>query len=178
MPDDLTSIDIRILEILQQDAAISTTELAERVGLSQSPCWRRLQRLKDDGYIQRQVVVLDRRKFGESQYVFATLKIAALSDDQRLEFNRRVQSIPEIMECHSIFGERDILIKVIARSLDWYQNFIITTILKLPGVQDVRSTVALSEIKHTSAIPVNGSLNGYTHGSGNGSVNSNGSRAK
>lgn len=156
MADDLTAIDVKILELLQQDSALSTTELAERVGLSQSPCWRRLQRLKDEGYIQRQVAVLDRRKFGESQYVFATLKLAVQTDDQRVEFTRRVNAIPEIMECHSVFGDRDILIKVIARSLDWYQNFIMSTILKLPGVIDVRSTVALSEIKHTSAIPVNG----------------------
>lgn len=156
MADELSAIDLKILELLQQDAALSTTELAERVGLSQSPCWRRLQRLKDEGYIQRQVAVLDRRKFGESQYVFATIKLAVLSDDQRIEFNRRVTSIPEIMECHSIFGDRDILMKVIARSLDWYQEFILTTILKLPGVLDVSSTVALTEIKHTSAIPIIG----------------------
>lgn len=156
MADELTAIDVKILELLQQDAALSTTELAERVGLSQSPCWRRLQRLKDEGYIQRQVAVLDRRKFGDSQYVFATLKLAVQSDDQRNEFNRRIIAIPEVMECHSIFGDRDILIKVISRSLDWYQNFILGTILKLPGVLDVSSTVALSEIKHTSAIPVNG----------------------
>jgi len=167
MADELTAIDVKILEILQQDAALSTTELAERVGLSQSPCWRRLQRLKDEGYIQRQVAVLNRRKFGESQYIFATLKIAALTEDQRNEFNRQVMAIPEIMECHSIFGDRDILIKVIARSLDWYQNFILSTILKLPGVLDVRSTVALNEIKHTSAIPVKGNGNG--NGNGNGS---------
>lgn len=165
MADELTAIDVKILEILQQDAALSTTELAERVGLSQSPCWRRLQRLKDEGYIQRQVAVLNRRKFGESQYIFATLKIAALTEDQRNEFNRQVMAIPEIMECHSIFGDRDILIKVIARSLDWYQNFILSTILKLPGVLDVRSTVALNEIKHTSAIPVKGNGNGNGNGS-------------
>jgi Lrp/AsnC family transcriptional regulator len=157
MADELTPIDVKILELLQQDASLSTTELAERVGLSQSPCWRRLQRLKDEGYIQRQVAVLDRRKFGESQYIFATLKIAVLTDEQRSDFNRRITAIPEVMECHSIFGDRDILIKVIARSLDWYQTFIMSTLLKLPGVLDIRSTVALSEIKHTSAIPVNAS---------------------
>ena len=156
MADELTAIDIKILEILQQDASISTTELAERVGLSQSPCWRRLQRLKDDGYIQRQVAVLDRAKFGENQYIFATLKLAVLTDDQRADFHRKVASIPEIMECHTIFGERDILMKVIARSLDWYQAFVLSSILKLPGVVDVSSTVALTEIKHTSAIPVGG----------------------
>ncbi|MFI8683391.1 Lrp/AsnC family transcriptional regulator [Brevundimonas diminuta] len=156
MSEELTTIDLKILEQLQQDATLSTTELAERVGLSQSPCWRRLQRLKEEGYIQSQVAVLDRRKFGESQFIFATLRMNALTDDQRLEFTRKIAAIPEIMECHSIFGERDILLKVIARSLDWYQRFIFNVILKLPGVVDVQSIVALSEFKHTSAIPVRG----------------------
>lgn len=154
MSEELTPIDIKILEQVQKDAALSTTELAERVGLSQSPCWRRLQRLRDEGYITGQVAVLDRRKFGESFYIFATLKMVTLSEDQRNEFNRKIETIPEIMECHTIFGERDVLLKIIAESLDWYQKFIFRVILKLPGVQDVQSTVTLSEIKHTMAIPV------------------------
>lgn len=154
MTDALTPIDIQILEEVQKDAALSTTELAERVGLSQSPCWRRLQRLREEGYIVGQVMVLDRKKFGESFYIFATLKMASLSDDERAEFNRRIETTPEIMECHTIFGERDVLLKIIAESLDWYQTFIFRVILKLPGVQDVQSTVTLSEIKQTTAIPV------------------------
>nr|WP_047166924.1 Lrp/AsnC family transcriptional regulator [Sphingomonas sp. Y57] len=154
MTDALTPIDIQILEEVQKDAALSTTELAERVGLSQSPCWRRLQRLREEGYIVGQVMVLDRKKFGESFYIFATLKMASLSDDECAEFNRRIETTPEIMECHTIFGERDVLLKIIAESLDWYQTFIFRVILKLPGVQDVQSTVTLSEIKQTTAIPV------------------------
>lgn len=156
MSDELTSIDIKILEQIQQDATLSTTELAERVGLSQSPCWRRLQKLRDEGYIKAQVAVLNRRKFGDSLYIFATLKISALTEEQRAEFFRKIDAIPEIMECHTIFGERDILIKVIAQSLEWYQRFIFNVIMKLPGVQDVQSIAGLSEIKNTTAIPVRG----------------------
>ena len=154
MTDPLASIDLKILEQLQKDASLSTTELAERVGLSQSPCWRRLQRLREDGYIVGQVAVLDRTKFGESLYIFATLKMVTLSDEQRADFNRKIEMTPEIMECHTIFGERDILLKIIAESLDWYQKFIFRVILKLPGVQDVQSTVTLAELKQTTAIPV------------------------
>jgi len=154
MTDALTPIDIRILEQVQKDATLSTTELAERVGLSQSPCWRRLQRLRDEGYITGQVAVLDRKKFGSSLYIFATLKMATLTDEQRAEFRRKVELTPEIMECHTAFGERDILLKIIAQSLEWYQNFIFRVILKLPGVVDIQSVVTLSEIKHTTAIPV------------------------
>ena len=154
MSDALTHLDIKILEQVQKDASLSTTELAERVGLSQSPCWRRLQRLRDEGYITGQVAVLDRKKFGESLYIFETLKMATLSDEQRAEFRRKIELIPEIMECHTAFGERDILMKIIARSLDWYQNFIFKVVQKLPGVIDIQSTVTLSEIKSTTAIPV------------------------
>lgn len=154
MTDALTPIDIRILEQVQKDATLSTTELAERVGLSQSPCWRRLQRLRDEGYITGQVAVLDRKKFGSNLYIFATLKMATLTDEQRAEFRRKVELTPEIMECHTAFGERDILLKIIAQSLEWYQNFIFRVILKLPGVVDIQSVVTLSEIKHTTAIPV------------------------
>jgi len=154
MTEALTLIDIKILEQIQKDASLSTTELAERVGLSQSPCWRRLQRLRDEGYIRGQVAVLDRKKFGDSLYIFATLKMMTLSEDQRTEFNRKIDDIPEIMECHTIFGERDIILKIIAESLEWYQKFIFRVILKLPGVQDIQSTVTLLEIKQTMAIPV------------------------
>lgn len=154
MTEALTSIDLKILEQIQKDASLSTSELAERVGLSQSPCWRRLQRLREEGYIVGQVAVLDRTKFGESLYIFATLKMVTLSDEQRAEFNRRIEATPEVMECHTIFGERDIILKIIAESLEWYQRFIFRVILKLPGVQDVQSTVTLTEIKQTTAIPV------------------------
>ncbi|MBY8821917.1 Lrp/AsnC family transcriptional regulator [Sphingomonas colocasiae] len=154
MTEALTPIDLKILEQVQKDAALSTTELAERVGLSQSPCWRRLQRLRDEGYITGQVAVLDRKKFGDSLYIFATLKMVTLSEEQRAAFNRKIDTIPEIMECHTIFGERDIILKIIAESLEWYQKFIFRVILKLPGVQDVQSTVTLAEIKQTTAIPV------------------------
>lgn len=154
MAEPLSSIDIKILEQIQKDSSLSTTELAEKVGLSQSPCWRRLQRLRDEGYIKGQVAILDRKKVGETFIVFATIKMAALSDSAREDFLRKIEITPEILECHTIFGERDVLIKVIAQSLEWYQKFIFKVILKLPGVVDIVSTVTLAELKSTTAIPV------------------------
>ena len=156
MADEFSRFDLRILEQMQKDCSVSTTDLAERVGLSQSPCWRRLQRLKDEGYIKRQVAILDRSKFGSNLYIFAYLKMATLTEKQRAEFMRSVQTIPEILECHTVFGEMDIVMKVIAQSLEWYQKFIFETILKLPGVQDIQSTVTLVELKSTTEIPLNG----------------------
>lgn len=152
--ESLSSFDIRILEQIQRDATLSTTELAEKVGLSQSPCWRRLQRLRDDGYIKSQVAILDRKKFGESLVIFATLKMSALSEEKRADFMRKIEITPEILDCYTIFGERDIMMKIIAKSMEWYQQFIFKVILKLPGVADVQSTVTLADLKESTAIPI------------------------
>ncbi|MCC7199871.1 MAG: Lrp/AsnC family transcriptional regulator [Gammaproteobacteria bacterium] len=154
MAEGLSKVDLRILEQLQLDSSISSGELAEKVGLSQSPCWRRLQRLKEEGYIRGQVALLDPAKFGPSMYIFAYLEMATLSDSAREEFLRKVELTPEILECHAIFGEMDIMIKVIAPSMDWYQNFVFKTLLKFPGVKSLRSTVTLSQLKYTTAIPL------------------------
>eukprot|EP01037_Dinobryon_pediforme_P029478 gene29478-33128_t len=94
--------------------------------------------------------------FGPSMFIFATLKIGTLTEEQRADFMRKLELIPEILESYSIFGERDMLIKVLAPSMDWYQNFVFKTVLKLPGVIDIQSTVTLSEMKFTTAIPVRG----------------------
>ena len=156
--EELTAFDIKILDQLQRDASLSTTELAEKVGLSQSPCWRRLQRLKEEGYIKRQVALLVRRKFGDSVVLFATLKMETLTEMQREDFLRKVDLAPEIQECYSIFGDRDVMIKVVAKSLDWYQKFVFETILKLPGVKDVVSIVTLAEMKYSTSVPIRGRL--------------------
>lgn len=152
---DLSPIDIRILEALQKDSAQSTSELADKVGLSQSPCWRRLQRLRDEGYISREVAILNPDKFGPTITVFANLKMGTLTDDKRAEFIRKVEISPHILECYSVIGDDDIIMKIVAPSLEWFQNYLFKTILRLPGVQSVRSTVTTTQVKKTTAIPLN-----------------------
>lgn len=154
MPEALSNIDLSILELIQKNSELSTGEIAEKVGLSQSPCWRRIQRLKDEGYIKKQVALLDRSKLNESFYIYAFLRMTTLSDKERNEFIRKVENTPEILECYTLFGEMDIMIKVYAKSMSWYQNFIFNVLLKLPGVLDVRSNVTIAELKYTTAIPV------------------------
>ncbi|MDB5365053.1 MAG: AsnC family transcriptional regulator [Rhodospirillales bacterium] len=154
MPEDLDAIDLRILEHLQQDASLSTAELADKIGLSQSPCWRRVQRLRDEGYIKRQVAILDRAKLGLDMQIFAQIKVARLDDDERVAFERAINNTPEIVECYSVFGELDLMIKVVAPDVRWYQEFIFSTLMKLPGVQDVRSVMTLAEMKYTTAMPL------------------------
>lgn len=154
MSEELSSIDKKILELVQRNADMSTSELADAVGLSQSPCWRRLQRLKDEGYIKAQVALINREKIGETFFIFASLKMATLTTQERAEFIRKIEAIPEILECYTLFGEKDVMMKVYALSMNWFQTFVFNVLLKLPGVQDIQSTVTISEVKYTTAIPI------------------------
>ena len=154
MSADLDRLDLKILDRLQIDAADSSSAIAEHVGLSQSPCWRRIQRLKDQGYVKRQVAILDREKFGESMYIFAQLKVSRLTDDQRERFVNALQDIDEVTEAYTLFGEMDVILKVLAPNIAWYQNFTFRRLLRLPGVEDVRSNATLSELKCTHRIPL------------------------
>ena len=154
MADELDRLDLKILDRLQVDASESSSEIAERVGLSQSPCWRRMQRLKAKGYVKAQVAVLDREKLGESMYIFAQLQIGRLTDEERDRFTQAIADIPEITEAYTLFGEMDVMLKVLAPSMAWYQTFTFRTLLRLPGVEDVRSTATLSEIKCTHRLPL------------------------
>jgi len=154
MTNELDRLDLKILDRLQVDASESSSEIAERVGLSQSPCWRRMQRLKAKGYIKAQVAVLDRDKLGESMYIFAQLQMGRLTDEERDRFMQAIEDIPEITEAYTLFGEMDVMLKVLAPSMAWYQGFTFRTLLRLPGVQDVRSTATLSEIKCTHRLPL------------------------
>ena len=154
VPQELDNIDIKILDHLQKDASLSTADLAERVGLSQSPCWRRIQRMRDEGIIQSQVAILDRQKLGFHMQIFALVKMTTLTEEKRAEFVKAVANTPEILECYTVFGEMDVMLKVLAPDVNWYQEFIFATILKLPGVIDVRSTVTLQQTKCTTAIPL------------------------
>jgi Lrp/AsnC family transcriptional regulator len=154
MVASLDKMDLKILDRLQIDASESTGEIADRVGISQSPCWRRIQRLHDEGFIERQVCVLNRSKFGESMYIFAMLRMDRLTDEERDKFMRTIEEIPEIVEAYTLFGEMDVMLKVLAPDMSWYQNFAFRTILRLPGVRDMRSTASLSELKNTSRLPL------------------------
>ena len=104
MTEQISRFDLRILEQMQKDCSMSTTELAEKVGLSQSPCWRRLQRLKDEGFIKKQVAILDRGKFGSGLYIFASLKMATLTEQERAEFVRNIEITPEILKAVKALG--------------------------------------------------------------------------
>lgn len=154
MEPKIDRIDLRILEVMQQDGSLSTAEIADRVGLSQSPCWRRIQRLKNEGYIKGIVAIIDRHKLGLNMQIFAQVKMGTLTDAQREKFLKAIHDRPEIQECYALFGEMDVILKVLSPDVNWYQEFVFNTIMKQPSVKEVQSLMTLSEIKNTTSIPL------------------------
>ena len=151
---EIDRTDRQLLRALQDNARLTSGELAEMAHLSQSPCWRRIQRMREEGYIKAQVVIVDREKLGFKMQIFAQVKMTTLSDEDRAKFHKAINDIPEILECYTVFGEMDAMLKILAPDVIWYQDFIFSTLLKLPGVIDVRSIVTLTESKSTTAIPM------------------------
>lgn len=150
----LNSADKRILAAMQRDSNVSTAVLAEKVGLSVSPCWRRVQRLRDERVILREVALLDRRKIGLNTQIFAQVRLTAQGRERIDEFAERIRSFPEVLECYVIMGAIDFLLRVVASDIDAYERFFFHKLSRVPGIQEISSMVALSEIKATTELPI------------------------
>ena len=151
---DLDRIDMKILAVLQENGALSAAEVAEAVGLSQSPCWRRIQRLKAEGYISKIVALLDRQKLALRAHLFVHVKVVN-NDKQNLHaFSLAIRAFPEVMECHVVLGAYDFLLRVVATDMDAYQKFFFDKLSQLPNIREVNSFVAISEIKSTTELPL------------------------
>ncbi|ODU67622.1 MAG: AsnC family transcriptional regulator [Novosphingobium sp. SCN 66-18] len=150
----LDSADKRILAAMQRDSNVSTAVLAEKVGLSVSPCWRRVQRLRDERVILREVALLDRRKIGLNTQIFAQVRLTAQGRERIDEFAERIRSFPEVLECYVIMGAIDFLLRVVASDIDAYERFFFHKLSRVPGIQEISSMVALSEIKATTELPI------------------------
>ena len=154
MHSDLDAYDRRILELLQEDASLSSAQIAERVGLSQSPCWRRIQRLKEEGVIRGQVTLLDRKKVGLNTQIFAEVKLNAHGRSNFTEFTDAIRGVPEVLECYVLMGSVDFLLRIVTPDIEAYERFFFEKLSNVPGIQEVNSIVALSEIKSTTSLPL------------------------
>lgn len=150
----LDAYEKRILRLLQEDASLSNAEIAEKVGLSASPCWRRIDRLEREGFIKRRVALLDRRKVGLNAQIFAQVKLNAHGRANLDEFAAAIRDLPEVLECYVMMGSVDFLLRIVAPDIEAYEKLFFNRLSQLPGVQEVNSTVALSEIKATTALPL------------------------
>lgn len=156
MSQPLDSYERRILALLQEDASLSTAAVAEAVGLSASPCWRRIDRLEREGIIKRRVALVDRRKIGLNTLIFAQVRLNAHGRANLDEFSAAIREFPEVLECHVLLGPVDFMLRVVAEDVESYERFFFGKLSRLPGVQEIVSTVALSEIKATTALPLQG----------------------
>ncbi|MBH9579081.1 Lrp/AsnC family transcriptional regulator [Inhella proteolytica] len=143
-----------ILEALQHDARLSTQALADQVGLSPTPVWRRVKELEESGVIRRHVALVDREKLGLSICVLANVSLVRHSEGAVEQFEALVRASREIIECHGITGEADYVIKVVVPDMKAYDQFLQTQVFKVPGVASVRSNVVLREVKYETALPV------------------------
>jgi Lrp/AsnC family transcriptional regulator len=150
----LDAVDRRILALLQEDASLNAAQVAERVGLSQSPCWRRIARLERSGLIRRRVAVIDRHKLGLGVMVFVQVKIARGAKQTLAQFEDAVRAFPEVQECHMLMGEMDFLLKVITRDVASYEAFLRGKLARLSAVGAVRSSMALTPVKETTSLPL------------------------
>lgn len=152
--DDLDAIDRRIIATLQADGRLSNVDLADKVGLSPSPCLRRVNRLEREGYIESYRAVLGRKRIGLGLSVFVGVKIDSHADDRAMAFEEEVVAFPEVIACSMIAGEADYLLEVTVPDLDHYQRFLVDKLLNLPLVREVRSNIAIQTLKSGAPLPL------------------------
>ncbi|RAS15059.1 AsnC family transcriptional regulator [Microvirgula sp. AG722] len=150
----LDDTDRTILRLLQQDGTLSNPKLAGHLSLSVTPCWRRLKRLEDEGYIRDYQANLDRRKLGYDVLAFVSLGFGAHGDEAPNRFEAAIHEHPEVLSCHKITGNADYLLQVVAESLDAYSAFVENVLRKMDGIHSIHSSLALREIKSSSRLPV------------------------
>ncbi|MBM4239936.1 MAG: Lrp/AsnC family transcriptional regulator [Gammaproteobacteria bacterium] len=146
--------DIAILKALQQDASVSSTELAERVGLSQSPCWRRVNQLEEAGVIQGRVARLARKKLGLDVLVVVNVKLASHGWQSLPKFKQRVVSFPEVLQCFLVMGDIDFILLVATRTVEEYDSFVQGKLAQIQGVQSIDSRIVIEETKNTTELPL------------------------
>jgi Lrp/AsnC family transcriptional regulator, leucine-responsive regulatory protein len=149
----LDAIDRKILELLQADGRMSLADLAEKVGLSPSPCLRRV-RMLEDGVIARYVAVLDQRAVGLPVSVFVSIKLEKQRQESLDRFAKAVERWPEVLECYLMTGSRDYWMRVVVPDLDAYERFVKQKLTRVEGIASIESSFALEQVKYTNVLPV------------------------
>ncbi len=147
MADTLDEIDLQILRILQKNAKLTTKELADIVHLTPTPVFERQKRLERQGYIKRYTAVIDPEKLNQGLLVFCKVKLQQINHETADAFTRRVMHIPEVTECYNTSGAYDYLLKVRARDMKQYQDFVLTKWGEIDNVGAIESTFVMSEVK-------------------------------
>ena len=153
-PFNLDAVDRSLLNALQQDGRATVGELAERVALSPSPCWRRVRQLEESGLISGYHAHLDRQRAGWGVLGFVQLGLHNHTAEVTAAFEREVQALPQVLACHNLSGRYDYQLEVVAPSLEVFADFLRTSIRSLPGVREISTSFSLKEVKRTMALPL------------------------
>ena len=150
----IDSVDRRILDLLQSQPGINAAAIGEQIGLSQSAVWRRMQGLREEGIIRDQPVKIDREKIGLNTMVFAQVKLTSHGRSNLAAFAEAVRSYPEVLDCYVLLGNVDFLLRIVTEDIKSYEQFFFEKLSQLPGIQEINSSIALSEIKHSTVLPI------------------------
>ena len=155
MAETFDSIDAKILGIIQDDAALSVAQVAEAVGLSSSPCWRRIKRMEEAGLILRRVTILDRGKLGLDFEVYCAVKLSLPSKSNLDTFDKAVQAWPEVVECATVTGSADYQLRIVTRDMKAFDEFLREKVLSLGLVSNIESRIVIRPVKTSTAVPLN-----------------------
>jgi Lrp/AsnC family transcriptional regulator, leucine-responsive regulatory protein len=150
----LDRASLQILRVLQRDGRKTLQELAEKVGLSPTPCWRRLKALEEEKIIRGYAAIVDREKIGLHVCVLAHVTLARHAEGAVDQFEAAMRALPEVIECYGTTGDADYIIKVIVADIQTYDRFLHDNVFKLTGVAQIKSNIALREVKYQTALPL------------------------
>lgn len=154
MNEKLDQTDLKILRTLQNNARLTTKELAASVNLSTTPVFERLKRLENNGYIKKYIAVLDAEKLNQGFVVFCSVKLRRLNKEIASDFINVINEIPEVTECYNISGEYDYLLKIHAPNMKYYQEFILNVLGTIDSLGSLESTFVMDEVKHVYGIHI------------------------
>ena len=147
-------LDRRILDLLQREGTLPVAEVAARTGLSTTTCWRRIQQLEQSGVIRGRVALLDRAALGLDVTIFAHVKLSTQGRDAIAAFATAIRERPEVLDCYTTMGEWDFMLRVVTRDIKAFEAFYLDHLSKLPNVQSINSSVAVTVIKETTILPI------------------------
>ena len=146
----MDAIDRKILNLLQQNAKLNSTEIGKMIGLSQSPTYERIKKLEKAGYIEGYYAQVNRKKINKNLVVFCELSLASHSVNTINQFEKQIQKIESIMECHHLAGSKDYLLKIIVQDIETYQKVLSEQLASIPNISQINSAFVLNEIKNSS----------------------------
>ncbi len=155
MPNKIDGIDAKILHLIQSNAALSVADIADKVGLSSSPCWRRIKRMEEVGIIKQRVTILDRKKLGLDFEVFVAVKLSLPNRINMEKFEKAIARMPEVIQCASVTGAVDFMLRVVTKDMHSYEDFLREVLLSIDLISDVQSRIVLRQSKDSNAIPLN-----------------------